>query len=454
MSGSRAHSLKWRLVRRLLALQAATLSFLVVLVIGALYIGGHLFNFESEDVTIDALKTAVERNADGGLILRTTPALEKLRAAVPDLWFIVRDRQGHMLVEGSPPSHFARIGDALDEVGIARLGWNLGDPPRAAAQIRWVDGVAGNIQIATGPGAEAPLNWLVQGLLIVFASFVLPALVIMGLATVVATPIVVSRALAGLGEVAEQAEHIDIERHGARLPTDVTPSEVTPLVAAVNRALQRLDEGHARHKRFLGDAAHELRTPIAILQTRLETLPDSSQRTRLLEDVARLAVTAEQLLDLQRIERNPHDFTRIELVAMGRRVAADLAPLAIAAGYQLAYEPETDHVAAWGDQASLERALSNLVQNAIQHGGRAGTITISVASERVIEVADQGPGIPADQHSRIFEPFSRLASRERGAGLGLHLVQEIVRLHSGEVAVLSASGAGARFRITLPQSAP
>jgi signal transduction histidine kinase len=452
-SPAKGHSLKWRLVRRFLALQAAILSLLVVLVIGALYMGGHLFNFESEDVTIEALKTAVERKADGGLILRTTPALETLRAEVPDLWFIVRDRQGHTLVEGMPPSHFARIGDALDGVGNARLGWNLGDPPRANALIRWVNGAAGEIQIATGPGANAPLSWLVQAVLIVFMSFVLPALVIMGLVTIIATPIVVRRALVGLGEVADQAEQIDIDRQGTRLSTDSVPSEVSPLVAAVNRALQRLDEGHARHKRFLGDAAHELRTPIAILQTRLESLPESAQRARLLEDVARLAVMAEQLLDLQRIEHNPDDFARLDIVAMSRRVAADLAPLAIASGYHLAFEAEAEPVAAWGDEAALERVLANLVQNAIEHGGRSGTITITVGRERTIEVADEGPGIPSEQRSRIFEPFFRLAPRERGAGLGLHLVEAIIRLHAGDVVVLDSSSTGARFRITLPPPA-
>lgn len=449
----RAHSLKWRLVRRLLALQAATLSLLVVLVIGALYLGGHLFNFESEDVTVDVLKSAVARDPAGRLVLQTTPALTKLRSDVPDLWFIVRDRLGHTLTEGAPPPHFARIGDALDDVGNARLGWNLGDPPRTNALIRWVDGAAGQIQIATGPGAEAPLSWLVQGLLIVFMSFVLPALVVMGLATIIATPIVVRRALAGLGKVAEQAERIDIERHGERLPTDSTPSELTPVVAAVNRALQRLDEGHARHKRFLGDAAHELRTPIAILQTRLDILPDSAPRARLYEDVARLAVMAEQLLDLQRIDHSTRDFARIDVVAIGRRVAADLAPLAIASGYEVAFEAETDEVAAWGDQSALERALANLVQNAIQHGGRQGTITIAVGHERTIEVADEGPGVPVDQRDRIFEPFCRLAPRERGAGLGLHLVQEIVRRHSGHITALDPAASGARFRITLPPPA-
>ncbi|MDX3805175.1 MAG: HAMP domain-containing sensor histidine kinase [Bosea sp. (in: a-proteobacteria)] len=446
----RIHSLKWRLVRRLLALQAAVLSLLVVAVIAALYGSGHLLNFESEDVTLDALKGAVLRDAGGDLTISPTPAMARLRMTVPDLWFIVRDRQGRQRVEGSPPSRFARIGSALDEIGNARMGWNLRDPPRPTALMRWIESPAGEIQVLTGPGGEAPLSWLVQGVLVVFASFVLPALFIMALATFIATPLVVGRAFAGLDAVAAEAERIDIERQGTRLPTALTPVEVTPLVNAVNRALQRLDDGHSRRRRFLADAAHELRTPIAILQTRLETLPDTDQRGRLLEDNARLAVMAEQLLDLQRLEGGRGVFVSLDLVAIGQQVAIDLAPLAIAAGYELAFETEAECVCAIGDAAGLERALANLVQNAIQHGGRRGTITIAVGKGRTVDIMDEGPGIAFAERERIFEPFTRLAHRDRGAGLGLHLVREITLLHGGEIAVLDRVG-GACFRLTLPE---
>lgn len=448
----RVHSLKWRLVRRLLALQAAVLSFLVVGVIAALYGGGHLLNFESEDVTVDALKSAVMRDAGGDLTISPTPAMTELRRTVPDHWFIVRDRQGRQLAEGAPPSSFARIGAALDEVGNARMGWNLGDLPRPTALMRWIESPAGEIQVLTGPGGEAPLSWLVQGVLVVFASFVLPALLIMALATFIATPLVVGRAFGGLDAVAAEAERIDIERQGTRLPTATIPAEVTPLVNAVNRALQRLDDGHSRRRRFLADAAHELRTPIAILQTRLETLPDTDQRSRLLEDNARLAVTAEQLLDLQRLEGGRGVFVSLDLVATGRRVAIDLAPLAIAAGYALAFETEAEPICAIGDAACLERALANLVQNAIQHGGRHGTITIAVGKERTVDVIDEGPGIAPVERERIFEPFARLAHRDRGAGLGLHLVREIAQLHGGAITVQDRA-AGACFRLTLPEPA-
>ncbi|WP_038380316.1 sensor histidine kinase, partial [Bradyrhizobium elkanii] len=223
-----------------------------------------------------------------------------------------------------------------------------------------------------------------------------------------------------------------------------------PLVTAINDALKRLDDGYSRHQRFVADAAHELRTPIAILNTRLESLPPGPEKTRLLEDSARLATLAEQLLDIQRFDQCRNPFVRVDLVAVARNVAADLAPLAIAAGYELSLDTSVDRVETSGDRAALERALTNLVQNAIQHGGRRGTITIHVGSAATIDVSDEGDGIPQGERTRIFDPFYRLAPLDRGAGLGLNMVREIARLHGGHVSVLDGPKGGACFRLTLP----
>ncbi|WP_247462360.1 HAMP domain-containing sensor histidine kinase, partial [Bradyrhizobium sp. 62] len=198
------------------------------------------------------------------------------------------------------------------------------------------------------------------------------------------------------------------------------------------------------------DAAHELRTPIAILNTRLESLPAGPDKTRLLEDSARLATLAEQLLDIQRLDRCGHPFTRVDLVAIAQSAAADLAPLAIAAGYELALDAPSTPVETIGDAAALERALTNLVQNAIQHGPRRGTIGIRISRPASIEVTDEGAGIPADQREQIFEPFYRLTPLDRGAGLGLNMVREIVLLHGGHISVADAAIGGACFRISLP----
>ncbi|MET4258345.1 signal transduction histidine kinase [Bradyrhizobium sp. S3.12.5] len=445
------YCLRSRLSWRLLALQAALLLALVAVVVGALCASGFVLADRDEDRVIDVVERALARNAEGDLTLRQTPDLKQLRAETPDLWFLVRDRQGHSLTEGAAPAEFAAIGGSLDQISQARLGWQMfeDDPRKPAARLKRVDTDAGNVQIITATqgrltGAKALLMTSLA-----FLGIALPGLLVMGTATFIATPMIVQRAFRGLDATADQARRIDIHQRGARLSVEKVPLEVVPLVTAVNEALARLDQGYARHKRFVADAAHELRTPIAILNTRLESLPSGPDKTRLLEDAARLATLAEQLLDIQRLDRCGHPFTRVDLVAMAQSAAADLAPLAIAAGYELELDAPSTPIETIGDAAALERALTNLVQNAIQHGPRRGTIGIRVSKPACIEVTDEGAGIPADQRAQIFEPFYRLTPLDRGAGLGLNMVREIVLLHGGQVSVTDGVDGGTCFRMTL-----
>lgn len=446
MSAERRSSLRRQLVVRLVVFQAAALLLVAALLVAA----GVLLNFRSSDATIETLRAAVARTGDDSLVLRPTAEVAALRGAVPDLWFVVRDRQGHRLSEGVIPSEFAGLHDSLDRVGQARLGWNIGDPPRPVARMRWVASPAGEIQIVTG--SDGPLSlWLIGlsfGLLLL--KDILPILLVMALATIVATPLVVRGALAGLDRAAARARHIEVGRQGVQLPLDGIPQEAAPLMTAVNDALRRLDEGYERHRRFLADAAHELRTPIAILGTRVASLPAGPDKIRLQEDTARLATLAEQLLDLQRLDRGQATMTMIDLAALARRVVSDMAPLAFAAGYEMAFDANTDadgDVTVSGDGPALERALTNLIQNAIDHGGRRGTIAVSVTLPATITVSDQGPGIPADERERVFEPFHRLQSKGHGAGLGLHLVQEIMALHGGRAVAADMPGGGTCMRL-------
>jgi signal transduction histidine kinase len=260
---------------------------------------------------------------------------------------------------------------------------------------------------------------------------------------------VVRRTLSGLHAIVARAGQIDAEQRGVRLPLAEVPAEVATLVGAFNDALQRLDDGHARQERFLADAAHELRTPIAILQTRIENLAEGAERTRLLADAARLSVLAGQLLDLQRMKAQGTGRQRIDLVAMAREVVAEMAPLALAAGYEVSFEPLAARVEIEGDRDAIARALANLVRNAIEHAGGMGAVTVRVMPPGDIEVIDDGPGIPAALREQIFKPFHRGHATGPGAGLGLSLVQEIARLHGGEVTVHDAPGGGALFRLRL-----
>ncbi|MGX1788864.1 sensor histidine kinase [Bosea sp. NPDC055332] len=447
MAGS--HSLERRLVLRLMGFQA----IVVVLIVAGLFASGVLMSFRSEENTIETLRGAVTRGPGDQLALRPTRELQRMRLQIPELWFVIRDRAGQRLSEGAVPSEYSALGEALDQIGQARLGWNIGDPPRPTARVRWVRSAAGDIQVVTGTETPISTYLMVLGIALVLLKEVLPVLAVMAAAALLVTPWVVRSALAGLGQAVTQAQRIDVERRGVRLPLENVPVEVEPLVSAVNAALARLDKGHERHKRFLAAAAHELRTPIAILQTRLEALPLGPDKTRLLQDVTRLATVTEQLLDLERLDQQAASFARLDLVTLAQRVVVNLAPLAFLAGYQVEFTSRSETIAVWGDGPSIERALTNLVQNAIEHGGRSGSIAVRV-DVAMIEVSDEGSGIPPDERERIFEPFSRLRSQSRGLGLGLNLVREIMHRHGGEVIALDAASGGACLRMTFPQRMP
>ncbi|SED72294.1 Signal transduction histidine kinase [Rhizobiales bacterium GAS191] len=453
MRAPRPRSLKWRLVRRLVVLQAGMLTLLILILIGvgaALWRSGVIAN-DYEGSTLDVLRDAIERDAGGGLALRPTPELAHLRTEVADLWFVIRDEEGRHVSEGAVPSEFAGIASSLDHISDARLGWKIGEASPPAGLVKWVDTAAGKVQVLTGTGGKMSLRKVITAAPLVFLNIILPIVVLMALATLVATPFVVRRAMAGLGQAAAQAEGIDIDRRGVQLSVDEVPIEIIPLVKAVNDALGRLDKGYERHRRFLADAAHELRTPIAILNTRLSSLPAGPDKTRLLEDATRLSVLTGQLLDLQRLDQQSGQLCPVDLVAIARRVVLDLAPLAFAAGYEMSFEPQDKEIVVKGDQTSLERALTNLVQNAIDHGGRRGTILVRVARAGCVEVCDEGSGIPVEEREQVFEPFYRLRQDGRGAGLGLNLVQKIMHLHGGRVEAVDGPSAGACLRMIFPK---
>lgn len=459
MSASGTRSLRSQLIRCLVPLQAGLLAAFTLLLVGTLWTSGFLLHHRDESRVVDVLRDAITRGPAGAMALRDTTGLKQLRADAPNLWFMVRDTQGHVLTEGDVPAEFAALGPALDGIGQAKLGWDHNDEAvrrsglaHLSAQMTRLDTGAGDVQVIAMSDARMSGigSWLQAGA--IFLGLALPSFALMTLATLVATPMVIRRAIASLDEAALHASNIDIDKRGTRLPLQIVPNEVAPLVKAVNAALRRLDEGYERHKRFLADAAHELRTPIAILTTRIETLlPHGPEKGRLVEDVAALSTLTDQLLDLQRLKQRLVSPGPVDLVTLCAQVVSDLAPMAIGAGYQISLQADVERIDTWGDGGSLERVVINLVQNAIQHGGRQGIISVAVKSPSTIEVSDQGPGIPQDERERIFEPFHRLRPLGGGAGLGLSLVSEIVQLHRGAISVVdAAANRGACFRIVLP----
>jgi signal transduction histidine kinase len=379
----------------------------------------------------------------GALAFRPDAGMRRLLEREPALWFVAADEHGRRLSRGAVPRVYLPLADSLPMLEASEIHDLHG---RLTMRIYAEDSADGRLHVMVGGG---PLLGL-RRYLAVFSLWLswrigLPLVLV----TLIAVPWLVRRSMAGVGKVAAQAEAIDIRERGARLEDGAVPRELQPLVRTFNATLARLGEGYEARDRFLADAAHELRAPIAILGTRLEALPHGEARTRLLTDLGRLSNLAEQLLDLQRLGKQAAELAPLDLVALAREVSAEVAPLVLDAGYELAMDAPPAPVLVMGDRQALARAFTNLLHNAIVHAGGKGLIHVQVGADGAFQVSDEGPGIPREQREQIFTPFYRLRPSSVGAGLGLHLVQEIVARHGGDIGVLDVPGGGARFRVRL-----
>ena len=451
MSKWRSGSLRAKLTWRMVVMQALVL--LAFTSVAAIPIVKLISEEQGLDEgVIDDIGDSIQRNASGGLELVPEDDLQEVAAEYPTLWFYATDADGNSVQMGDIPARIVPmlVGlTRLNSANIADIG-ETGSDEASVAIMRRHDSDAGRLWIITAGGPEIRLK-------VIFAAvgnpFFLGLLFLLTLVSFLVIPLIVRHQLRGVDHVAAEADTIDVDQRGIRLSSEHVPDELHSLVGAVNAALQRLDDGIERRQRFLADGAHELRTPIAILQTRIELLPDDEQRSRLMLDVARLTNLANQLLDLQRLDADLTVFQPVNLVELAAEVTADMAPLAIAAGDEISFDAEADNVTVAGDPASLSRAIVNLIQNAIIHGGRKTAIRVAVGRDGSLRVADTGPGI-AEQHRRaIFEPFNRIVPLDQGAGLGLNLVRDIIARHNGQITVGDAPGGGALFEISLPLAA-
>jgi signal transduction histidine kinase len=275
--------------------------------------------------------------------------------------------------------------------------------------------------------------------LVVFA-----AIAVLGfLAMLIALPLF-TRAIRPTTAEAHALRPLELDR---RLSESRAPRELLPLVRAFNATLDRLASELRRRKRFITDVAHELRTPLAVVSLRVEALGEGTAKEDLRRGIGRLTQLVAQMLDLERLSLASGQRSTVDLVSVARDVLADLAPMAIKAGYEVSLDAPQTPVSVPADEHAIARAITNLVGNAIAHGGGSGQIRVAVGAEGSIEVSDDGPGVPQALLPHLFEPFSRGSQSVEGCGLGLHLTREIMRSHGGEACLLPTQR-GATFRLS------
>lgn len=302
------------------------------------------------------------------------------------------------------------------------------------------------IQVAIPQGEivyDSVLEEFIKDVGWIWAPFVLGLLV---------TNLLVARiGLRPLQRAAQEAEEIGPGTVSARLREEGLPREVHALVRAVNHALDRLETAFQSQQRFIADAAHELRTPVAVLKAHTALLPQDNRLEAWKEEVNALERLVNQLLESARLDVIALEANEvIELNKVAEMVITQLAPLAVGAGKSVALMASSKPIYVNGSTALLTSALRNLIENGIRYT-RAGTaVSVEISLPATIVVSDKGPGIAPAERELIFQRFWQ-GRRDRGggAGLGMDIVARSVAALGGSISISDAP-VGAVFVIKLP----
>ena len=275
------------------------------------------------------------------------------------------------------------------------------------------------------------------------------------------------RALTPLKRFTAKAERVQLQSLTEITLSEDEAVEFSRLSRAVNQMLLRLKQAFDAQQQFVGNAAHELRTPLALMQARLDlymstdhgdSCPETAETIAMMrEQTERLSRMVRTLLDMSELKAVPRN-DRIQLAPMIEEVLADLSPLAEKSGVTLSQSGEDLWIT--GSDVLVYRAIFNLVENGVKYNRPGGSVCAAVSrrgEKAMIEIKDTGCGIPEDFRESVFQPFFRVdksRSREKGGvGLGLSLVWEIAHLHGGDVRIRESGESGTVIELTLPISA-
>ena len=284
----------------------------------------------------------------------------------------------------------------------------------------------------------------------------------------VCTYFLTKKTLTPLQKLTSEVSQIQAQNLSTQLAVPNSKDEIAQLTSSFNEMLTRLDNAFSTQKQFSANAAHELRTPLAVLQTNLEVFEKKQEPemveyqqlfTMIREQTTRLSQLVGTLLDMTNLKSVPRT-DQVALEELVDEVFCDLDPVAEKAGISIHFDDSSSqdsHTDVTGSYVLLYRAVYNLVENAIKYNRPNGSVTVSVKeknSQVMILVKDTGIGISPENQKKIFDPFFRVdKSRSRamgGAGLGLTLVDSIAKEHRGTVKVLESSSAGSTIVLMLP----
>jgi two-component system sensor histidine kinase TctE len=396
------------------------------------------------------------KGAEGRLVLDLPPPARRVLLSDPEdrVFLEVSTADGAVLEAAgmAPPRRIPARGATetfydgeVDGAAVRIIQLNL-EPDRASGR------PGGIVRVAE---TENKRNALAREIVL---SVVLPQLLLILIAGLVVW-IGVVRGLAPLERVRRA---VATRSHVDRSPVtiDRVPGEVGPLLQSINELLARLDQALTFQSRFISDAAHQLKTPIAVLQTQLEVglrEQDPARMRQVVEGLypglERLSRLVSQLLSLARNEpevARSLEFSPLDLNQFALQVATAWVPEAMKHGIDLGFEGSDAAVTIRGDPGRLHEMLDNLLDNAVRYSRPGGRVTVRVGGAPArIEVSDDGPSIPGPERERVFERFHRLlGSPQGGSGLGLAIAEEIARLHGASITLRDdTDGVGNTFSV-------
>jgi len=343
------------------------------------------------------------------------------------------------------PGLLERSFDRIARPGGEDALWMLTERASLSGRPVWV-------QLAMIGDPEWRWHGVIQGEML--DHVVVPALVIIP-TLALAVFLAMRHALHPLLWITRQAEAlgaaVSTGRAMSKLPEAGLPLDFRRVVVAINAMLAKLETSLHLQKQFTADAAHQLRTPLAILMLEASQLPPGPLASRISGELEALARLVNQLLRFAQAEdAMASEREAVDVVAIARHACEALAPLALSRGLEIAFDAPDMQLATSGHPALVDAAITNVVDNALRHSPPCGVVSVAVEPGPRVVVEDHGPGVPDAMKDRVFDRFCRATNAQgEGSGIGLALVRRIAQLHGGEAHVEDRPGGGARFILTL-----
>lgn len=419
---------------------------------------GDSVNFGLEGLTTrrarQILLDSIREDSAGALHIEETPALKKHRLQNPEFRYAVFYSETGELVPGSSGELADYFKSQIAQINIIGSMFHILDDPneRSRGYARVANTRFGRLGTIVY-GAQFHWDDIAYQ---VYANFTITNIVsylpLLGTLSIVAL-VVLTSSLRPLRSAASMVSEIDLNTISRTIPYEHLPKEVAPFVEAVNGAFKRVTDGVARERRFLANSAHELRTPIAILRSRIERMEPSELKQEIKQDTQRIQTILEQLLVLAQVESRVNNLPlqKIDLSELAINATADYSPIALAAGKSLEFEGSNEPVYVDGIRWAIECVVTNIIENGVRAEPPGGSVIVRLCKDGAIEVVDHGEGIAISDRESIFEPFWRKSESTQGTGLGLAISKELTTKIGGSISLLDTPGGGTTFKVNFKQ---